>query len=151
MCIRDRPIPIYYKNDIPKNIEEIYLPLNLPEVDNFLPTKNGDSPLGNSDEWAWDEKNKKVTLNSKIDNVNVFPLELNTMPGWAGSSWYFYRYMDPKNNNEFISDASQSYWSDVDVYFGGSEHATGHLLYSCLLYTSPSPRDLSTSRMPSSA
>ena len=124
------PIPIYYKNDIPKNIEEIYLPLNLPEVDNFLPTKNGDSPLGNSDEWAWDEKNKKVTLNSKIDNVNVFPLELNTMPGWAGSSWYFYRYMDPKNNNEFISNASQYYWSDVDVYFGGSEHATGHLLYS---------------------
>jgi len=124
------PIPIYYKNDIPKNIEENYLPLNLPEVDNFLPTKNGDSPLGNSNEWAWDEKNKKVTLNSKIDNVNVFPIELNTMPGWAGSSWYFYRYMDPKNNNEFISDASQSYWSDVDVYFGGSEHATGHLLYS---------------------
>jgi len=124
------PIPIYYKNGIPKNIEETYLPLNLPEVDNFLPTKNGDSPLGNSNEWAWDEKNKKVTLNSKIDNVNVFPIELNTMPGWAGSSWYFYRYMDPKNNNEFISDASQSYWSDVDVYFGGSEHATGHLLYS---------------------
>ena len=124
------PIPIYYKNGIPKNIEETYLPLNLPEVDNFLPTKNGDSPLGNSNEWAWDEKNKKVTLNSKIDNVNVFPIELNTMPGWAGSSWYFYRYMDPKNNNEFISDASQSYCSDVDVYFGGSEHATGHLLYS---------------------
>ena len=124
------PIPIYYKNDIPKNIEEIYLPLNLPEVDNFLPTKNGDSPLGNSDEWAWDEKNKKVTHNSKIDNVNVFPIELNTMPGWAGSSWYFYRYMDPKNDKKFISNDSQSYWSDVDVYFGGSEHATGHLLYS---------------------
>ena len=124
------PIPIYYKNDIPKNIEETYLPLNLPEVDNFLPTKNGDSPLGNSNEWAWDEKNKKVTLNSMIDNVNVFPLELNTMPGWAGSSWYFYRYMDPKNDKKFISDDSQSYWSDVDVYFGGSEHATGHLLYS---------------------
>ena len=124
------PIPIYYKNDIPKNIEETYLPLNLPEVDNFLPTKNGDSPLGNSNEWAWDEKNKKVTLNSMIDNVNVFPLELNTMPGWAGSSWYFYRYMDPKNDKNFISDDSQSYWSDVDVYFGGSEHATGHLLYS---------------------
>ena len=124
------PIPIYFKNDIPKNIEETYLPLNLPEVDNFLPTKNGDSPLGNSNEWAWDEKNKKVTLNSMIDNVNVFPLELNTMPGWAGSSWYFYRYMDPKNDKKFISDDSQSYWSDVDVYFGGSEHATGHLLYS---------------------
>ena len=124
------PIPIYFKNDIPKNIEETYLPLNLPEVDNFLPTKNGDSPLGNSNKWAWDEKNKKVTLNSMIDNVNVFPLELNTMPGWAGSSWYFYRYMDPKNDKKFISDDSQSYWSDVDVYFGGSEHATGHLLYS---------------------
>ena len=124
------PIPIYYKNGIPINIEETYLPLNLPEVDNFLPTKNGDSPLGNSNEWAWDEKNKKVTLNSKIDNINVFPIELNTMPGWAGSSWYFYRYMDPKNNDKFISDDSQSYWSDVDVYFGGSEHATGHLLYS---------------------
>ena len=124
------PIPIYYKNDIPINIEETCLPLNLPEVDNFLPTKNGDSPLGNSNKWAWDEKNKKVTLNSMIDNVNVFPLELNTMPGWAGSSWYFYRYMDPKNDKKFISDDSQSYWSDVDVYFGGSEHATGHLLYS---------------------
>jgi leucyl-tRNA synthetase len=124
------PIPIYYKNDIPINIEETCLPLNLPEVDNFLPTKNGDSPLGNSNEWAWDEKNKKVTLNSMIDNINVFPLELNTMPGWAGSSWYFYRYMDPKNDKKFISDDSQSYWSDVDVYFGGSEHATGHLLYS---------------------
>ena len=124
------PIPIYYKNDIPINIEENYLPLHLPEVDNFLPTKNGDSPIGNSNEWAWDEKNKKVTLNSKIDNINVFPIELNTMPGWAGSSWYFYRYMDPKNNDKFISDDSQSYWSDVDVYFGGSEHATGHLLYS---------------------
>lgn len=124
------PIPIYYKNDIPKIIEEIYLPLKLPEVDNFLPTKNGDSPLGNSIEWAWDEKNKKVTNNSNIDNVNVFPIELNTMPGWAGSSWYFYRYMDPQNDNEFISKDSQSYWSDVDVYFGGSEHATGHLLYS---------------------
>ncbi len=124
------PIPIYYKNDIPKNIDAIHLPLKLPEVDNFLPTKNGDSPLGNSNEWAWDEKNKKVTLNSKIDNVNVFPIELNTMPGWAGSSWYFYRYMDSKNDKKFISDETQSYWSDVDVYFGGSEHATGHLLYS---------------------
>ena len=124
------PIPIYYKNDIPKNIDQLYLPLKLPEVDNFLPTKNGDSPLGNSNEWAWDEKNNKVTLNSKIDNVNVFPIELNTMPGWAGSSWYFYRYMDPKNDQKFISNDSQSYWSDVDVYFGGSEHATGHLLYS---------------------
>ena len=124
------PIPIYYKNDIPKNIDETNLPLKLPEVDNFLPTRNGDSPLGNSNEWAWDEKNKKVTFNSNIDNVNVFPIELNTMPGWAGSSWYFYRYMDSKNDKKFISEDTQSYWSDVDVYFGGSEHATGHLLYS---------------------
>ncbi len=124
------PIPIYYKNDIPINIEETFLPLKLPEVDNFLPTKNGDSPLGNSNQWAWDEKNNQVTHNSKIDNLNVFPIELNTMPGWAGSSWYFYRYMDPKNDNKFISSDSQSYWSDVDIYFGGSEHATGHLLYS---------------------
>ena len=124
------PIPIYYKNDLPVNIDEKYLPLRLPKVDNFLPTKNGDSPLGNSEKWAWDEKNKKVTTNNKIDNQSIFPIELNTMPGWAGSSWYFYRYMDPNNHKNIISEKSQSYWSDVDMYFGGSEHATGHLLYS---------------------
>ena len=124
------PIPIYYKNGIPFNIEKDYLPLELPDVDNFLPTKNGDSPLGNSQVWAWNEKTKKVTSNSKINNTDTFPLELNTMPGWAGSSWYFYRYMDPMNDKEFISEESQKYWKDIDVYFGGSEHATGHLLYS---------------------
>ncbi|MDG2475661.1 MAG: leucine--tRNA ligase [Flavobacteriaceae bacterium] len=124
------PIPIYYKDGIPQNIDPIDLPLKLPEVDNFLPTKNGDSPLGNSKSWAWSEKDKKVTSNDNINNVDTFPIELNTMPGWAGSSWYFYRYMDPSNNENFVSNDSQNYWSDIDVYFGGSEHATGHLLYS---------------------
>ena len=124
------PIPIYYKDGIPKNIDLDNLPLKLPEVDNFLPTKNGDSPLGNSKKWAWNENIKKVDLNENINNVDTFPLELNTMPGWAGSSWYFYRYMDPTNDKGFVSKDSQDYWSDIDVYFGGSEHATGHLLYS---------------------
>ena len=124
------PIPIYYKDGIPKNIDLENLPLKLPEVDNFLPTKNGDSPLGNSKSWAWNEKDKIVTSNDKINDVDTFPIELNTMPGWAGSSWYFYRYMDPTNNENFVSEESQNYWSDIDVYFGGSEHATGHLLYS---------------------
>ena len=124
------PIPIYYKDGIPKNIDLDNLPLKLPEVDNFLPTKNGDSPLGNSKKWAWNENIKKVDLNENINNVDTFPLELNTMPGWAGSSWYFYRYMDPANDKGFVSKDSQDYWSDIDVYFGGSEHATGHLLYS---------------------
>ena len=124
------PIPIYYKDGIAKNIDLDHLPLKLPEVDNFLPTKNGDSPLGNSKAWAWNEQGKKVTNNDNINEVDTFPIELNTMPGWAGSSWYFYRYMDPTNSENFVSEESQNYWSDVDVYFGGSEHATGHLLYS---------------------
>jgi leucyl-tRNA synthetase len=124
------PIPIYYQDGIPKNIDLDHLPLKLPEVDNFLPTKNGDSPLGNSKAWAWNEQDKKVTHNDNINEVDTFPIELNTMPGWAGSSWYFYRYMDPTNSENFVSEESQNYWSDVDVYFGGSEHATGHLLYS---------------------
>ena len=124
------PIPIYYKDGIPKNIDLDHLPLKLPEVDNFLPTKNGDSPLGNSKAWAWNEQDKKVTHNDNINEVDTFPIELNTMPGWAGSSWYFYRYMDPTNSENFVSEESQNYRSDVDVYFGGSEHATGHLLYS---------------------
>ena len=124
------PIPIYYKDGIPQNIDLDNLPLKLPEVDNFLPTKNGDSPLGNSKAWAWSEKDKKVTSNDKINDIDTFPIELNTMPGWAGSSWYFYRYMDPTNNENFVSEDSQNYWSDIDVYFGGSEHATGHLLFS---------------------
>ena len=124
------PIPIFYKNGIPNNIEIDHLPLKLPEVNNFLPTKNGDSPLGNSSSCAWKEKTKKVTLNDEINDTDTIPLELNTMPGWAGSSWYFYGYMDPTNEQEFVSKESQNYWSDIDIYFGGSEHATGHLLYS---------------------
>ena len=124
------PIPIYYQDGVPKNIDLNDLPLKLPDVDNFLPTKNGDSPLGNSKTWAWNEKDKKITSNNNINEVDTFPIELNTMPGWAGSSWYFYRYMDPTNNENFVSEDSQNYWSDIDVYFGGSEHATGHLLYS---------------------
>ena len=124
------PIPIYYQDGVPKNIDLNDLPLKLPDVDNFLPTKNGDSPLGNSKTWAWNIKDKKITSNDNINEVDTFPIELNTMPGWAGSSWYFYRYMDPTNNENFVSEDSQNYWSDIDVYFGGSEHATGHLLYS---------------------
>ena len=124
------PIPIYYQDGVPKNIDLNDLPLKLPDVDNFLPTKNGDSPLGNSKTWAWNIKDKKITSNDNINEVDTFPIELNTMPGWAGSSWYFYRYMDPTNSENFVSEDSQNYWSDIDVYFGGSEHATGHLLYS---------------------
>ena len=106
------------------------MPLELPEVDNFLPTKNGDSPLGNSKKWAWDIKNKAVVENNLINDRDVFPLELNTMPGWAGSSWYFYRYMDSTNKDFFASKEAIDYWKGVDIYLGGSEHATGHLLYS---------------------
>ncbi len=106
------------------------LPLELPEVNNFLPTKNGDSPLGNSKKWAWDVKNKIVVENDLINGKDIFPLELNTMPGWAGSSWYFYRYMDSTNENSFASKDAINYWEGVDLYLGGSEHATGHLLYS---------------------
>jgi leucyl-tRNA synthetase len=124
------PIPIYYKDDQPITLSLSDLPLELPEVDNFLPTKNGDSPLGNSKKWAWDIQNKTVVENDLIDEKDVFPLELNTMPGWAGSSWYFYRYMDSNNDNSFASQDSINYWKGVDLYLGGSEHATGHLLYS---------------------
>jgi len=124
------PIPIYYKDGDPVTLSLSDLPLELPEVDNFLPTKNGDSPLGNSKKWAWDVKNKIVVNNDLINGENVFPLELNTMPGWAGSSWYFYRYMDSTNENSFASKDAINYWKGVDLYLGGSEHATGHLLYS---------------------
>ena len=124
------PIPIYYMNGIPKPIENKYLPLELPSVDDYLPTKDGNSPLGNAEKWAWDTKKKKIVSVKDIDNKYIFPIELNTMPGWAGSSWYFYRYMDPHNNNEFVGKDAVNYWKDVDLYVGGSEHATGHLLYS---------------------
>ncbi len=124
------PIPIYYRNSEPVALSLSDLPLELPEVDNFLPTKNGDSPLGNSKKWAWDLKNKTVVENNLINDMDIFPLELNTMPGWAGSSWYFYRYMDSANKDFFASKEAIDYWKGVDIYLGGSEHATGHLLYS---------------------
>ncbi len=124
------PIPIYYINGIPKAIDNKYLPIELPRVDEYLPTKDGNSPLGNAEKWAWDTKRKKIVSIENIDNKYIFPIELNTMPGWAGSSWYFYRYMDPHNNNYFVGKDAVNYWKDVDLYIGGSEHATGHLLYS---------------------
>ncbi len=124
------PFPVYYKNGIPKTIAVEHLPVVLPEVEKYLPTEDGQPPLGNATVWAWDTINNKVVENSKIDHQAIFPLELNTMPGWAGSSWYFIRYTDPKNEQEFASKANIDYWKNVDLYIGGSEHATGHLLYS---------------------
>ncbi|AYN69420.1 leucine--tRNA ligase [Euzebyella marina] len=127
------PFPVYYDADgLPYMIEEEYLPITLPEVDKYLPTETGEPPLGNATEWAWDTVSKKVVANSKIDNETVFALDLNTMPGWAGSSQYFNIYMnvDPKNSQEIFSQDAINYWQDVDLYIGGSEHATGHLLYS---------------------
>ena len=124
------PIPIYYKGGMPFALTIENLPLKLPEVEKYLPTPEGSPPLGNASVWAWDAVSKKVVSNSLINNETVFPLELNTMPGWAGSSWYFYRYMDSKNSNTLVSKEAIEYWEDVDLYLGGSEHATGHLLYS---------------------
>ena len=124
------PIPIYFKNDIPHPINLKYLPLELPDVKNYLPTENGDPPLGNAIKWGWDTEKNKVVSKSKIDEKKVFRIELNTMPGWAGSSWYFNRYMDPHNDHTFASNDALKYWKEVDLYVGGSEHATGHLLYS---------------------
>ena len=124
------PIPIYFKSELPYPIAEKNLPLELPQVDKYLPTSDGKPPLGNAKNWAWDEVNEKVVGVDQINNKTIFPIELNTMPGWAGSSWYFNRYMDPNNSNEFASGKSLNYWKEVDVYIGGSEHATGHLLYS---------------------
>jgi leucyl-tRNA synthetase len=106
------------------------LPIVLPEIEKYLPTEDGKPPLGNAMEWAWDARAKKVVSNEKLKNKTVFPLELNTMPGWAGSSWYFNRYMDATNTEEFASKESLDYWKEVDLYIGGSEHATGHLLYA---------------------
>ncbi|MBF0693792.1 MAG: leucine--tRNA ligase [Flavobacterium sp.] len=124
------PFPVYYVNGLPQMISEKHLPVRLPEVEKYLPTEDGQPPLGNSKEWAWSVAENKVVANDLIDHKNVFPLELNTMPGWAGSSWYWLRYMDPKNDSEFVSKDAEAYWQNVDLYIGGSEHATGHLLYS---------------------
>jgi leucyl-tRNA synthetase len=124
------PFPVYYVNGLPQMIESKYLPIVLPEVEKYLPTEDGQPPLGNSTKWAWYIVNNEVVDNDKIDNNTVFPLELNTMPGWAGSSWYWMRYMDAHNESEFASADALKYWENVDLYIGGSEHATGHLLYS---------------------
>ncbi|MBB4807612.1 leucyl-tRNA synthetase [Chryseobacterium defluvii] len=124
------PVPVYYKEGMPYTLPVSALPLELPEVEKYLPTEDGDPPLGNAKAFAWDEANQKVVATDLIDDKTVFPLELSTMPGWAGSSWYFLRYMDPKNDGEFCAKDLSEYWGQVDLYIGGSEHATGHLLYS---------------------
>ncbi len=125
------PFPVYYENGLPQMIGEEHLPILLPEVEKYLPTEEGNPPLGNATTWAWDTANHKVVSNDLIDNQTVFPLELNTMPGWAGSSWYWLEYMMEKDaHGTFPTKAVVDYWQNVDLYVGGSEHATGHLLYS---------------------
>ncbi|MFV8377323.1 leucine--tRNA ligase [Flavobacterium sp. LB3R33] len=129
------PFPVYYVNGLPQMIDAQYLPIILPEVEKYLPTEDGLPPLGNATIWAWDSVNNKVVSTdlvnpSAVEGQTIFPLELNTMPGWAGSSWYWMRYMDAHNENEFASKDALAYWESVDLYIGGSEHATGHLLYS---------------------
>ena len=125
------PFPVYYKNGLPQMIAEEHLPIHLPEVEKYLPTEEGNPPLGNATTWAWDTATHKVVSNELIDNQTVFPLELNTMPGWAGSSWYWLEYMMEKDaRGTFPTKPVVDYWQNVDLYVGGSEHATGHLLYS---------------------
>ena len=124
------PFPVYYDHGQPRMIPEECLPLELPAVDKFLPTETGEPPLGNATKWAWDTINKCITENSRIDEETVFPLELNTMPGFAGSSAYYLRYMDSKNNQALVDQKVDEYWRSVDLYIGGTEHATGHLIYS---------------------
>ncbi len=125
------PFPVYYENGLPQMIGEEHLPILLPEVEKYLPTEEGNPPLGNATAWAWDTANHKVVSNELIDNQTIFPLELNTMPGWAGSSWYWLEYMMEKDaRGTFPTKPVVDYWQNVDLYVGGSEHATGHLLYS---------------------
>jgi len=124
------PFPVYYKHGIPQMIPEECLPIELPQVENFLPTETGEPPLGNAKAWAWDEQNRKIVDKALIDDKTVFPIELYTMPGFAGSSAYYLRYMDPHNRQALVGDKADSYWQNVDLYVGGSEHATGHLIYS---------------------
>ena len=124
------PFPVYYKNGIPYTLPVDCLPLELPTIDKYEPTESGEPPLGRAKLWAWDEKNRQVVDKSLIDNQQVFALEMNTMPGFAGSSAYYLRYMDPTNTNELVSSDVVNYWKNVDLYLGGSEHATGHLIYS---------------------
>jgi leucyl-tRNA synthetase len=124
------PFPVYYVNGLPQMIDVQHLPIILPEVEKYLPTEEGLPPLGNALVWAWNTETNQVVNTDLVDNKTIFPLELNTMPGWAGSSWYWMRYMDAHNENEFASKDALAYWESVDLYIGGSEHATGHLLYS---------------------
>lgn len=124
------PVPIYYKNEMPYPLPTAVLPLELPEVEKYLPTEDGDPPLGNAKAFAWDEQQQCVVSTELIDYKTVFPLELSTMPGWAGSSWYYLRYMDPFDNQVFCAKKKSDYWGQVDLYIGGGEHATGHLLYA---------------------
>ena len=124
------PFPVYYKDGMPYMIPEECLPLELPEIDKYQPTETGEPPLGHARKWAWDTEKRQVMDKSLIDNATVFPLELNTMPGFAGSSAYYLRYMDPKDGNALVSPEADQYWRNVDLYVGGTEHATGHLIYS---------------------
>ena len=120
------PFPVYYENGIPRIVPEECLPIELPEIKEYKPTENGEPPLGRAEKWAWDTVAKKVVENSKIDEKTVFPPDLYTMPGFAGSSAYYLRYMDPKNNKALVSAEAGQYWKHVDLYVGGTEHATGH-------------------------
>ena len=124
------PFPVYYKDDMPYMIPEKYLPIELPEIDKYEPTETGEPPLGRAKKWAWDTVNNKVVEKTLVDNNTVFPIELYTMPGFAGSSAYYLRYMDPHNPNALVSAEANAYWQNVDLYVGGTEHATGHLIYS---------------------
>lgn len=124
------PFPVYYKNGVPCTVPEEFLPIELPEVEKFLPTESGEPPLGHAKMWAWDSVNNCICDKEKIDNETIFPLELNTMPGFAGSSAYYLRYMDPRNHTSLVSEKADRYWQNVDLYVGGTEHATGHLIYS---------------------
>ena len=124
------PFPVYYDNGIPRMVPEECLPIELPEISEYKPTESGEPPLGRAKKWAWDTVNKQVVENAKIDQKTVFPLDLYTMPGFAGSSAYYLRYMDPHNDEELVSKKADEYWRHVDLYVGGTEHATGHLIYS---------------------
>ena len=124
------PFPVYYKHGMPQMIPEECLPVELPQVENFLPTETGEPPLGHAQMWAWDEKQRKIVDKALVDDQTVFPIELYTMPGFAGSSAYYLRYMDPHNSQALVGKEADEYWQNVDLYVGGSEHATGHLIYS---------------------
>ena len=125
------PFPVYYVDGMPQMIDTAHLPIQLPEIEKYLPTETGEPPLGRADVWAWDTVKNEVVSNDLVNGETIFALELNTMPGWAGSSWYFFRYMEKaQRDGVFASKEALDYWGNVDLYIGGSEHGTGHLLYS---------------------